>query len=163
MTPYSLARRVLDAVLAGEDMRVPWDSDLYAVWLDMLDDPHDQHERRAALEALEHVTFMDEEQVNQATAEDIHQGILDTRWECFDVYTGDLVKWLADDVRRLGEVDEALDELGWVCGSSIANLIMYAQQRVAEHVAMNVAEALIEHSEEPFDPYRDATEDEEVE
>lgn len=163
MTPFSLARRVLDAVLAGEDMRVPWDSDLYSAWLDMLDDQHDQHQRRAVLEALEHVTFMDEEQVNQASAEDIHQGILDTGWECYDDYTGDLLKWLADDIRRIAEVDEALDEHGWERGSSITNLIMQAQQWVAERIALMVAQALIEHSEEAFDPYRDATEDEEEE
>ena len=59
-----------------------------------------------------------------------------------DVYTTDLMDWLASHRERLGIVDEAVNELGWNKEGGIETAISLGQWREKEDVFRRVVEAL---------------------
>lgn len=60
-----------------------------------------------------------------------------------DVYTSDLLNWLAADITRYNDVDEAVEEIGWP-ESGLLGAIGYAQVRQKESLCRELYELLEE-------------------
>lgn len=166
MTVHELATKIEAAVRYHERYDVPIAEGeehrrLRDLWLDMLDDTdRGKHARQAAYEAVEALSRMDADLVNEADAPDLYEGILTDGFDVTDDYTADLLEWLGSHREHVSLVEDVLDEEGWRGARErpFYSYVRQAQARRAESVAMHVCQVLVDAVEEPWNPYPEEVE-----